>query len=184
MEQDKGFIERHKIAIFGSGALLVIGLIFLIIVIIAALVFLIGFSEPQSVPPIIGTSNPSVGIPNSNTGTPDSLPIANTPNDSNVPNSVIPSNDSLWAAIELSFVEKSCLVQAKIQADDLDWAVNSCSCSETKTDSEKNYSCAVSALDRKHDLQVNCIKKNNNCTIISEQGNSVFTFEQLYSLVQ
>jgi len=162
MEKDKGFIESHKIAIFGSGALLVIGLIFLIIIIIAAVVFLIGFSEPQSVSPIIEPSNPSVGIPNS----------------------VVPSNDSLWTSIELSFVEKSCLAQAKIQAGDLDWGINSCSCSETKTDSEKNYSCAVSALDGQHDLQVNCIKKNNNCTIISEQGNFVFTFKQLYSLVQ
>ncbi|MCR4335921.1 MAG: hypothetical protein NUV57_05295 [archaeon] len=182
MEEDKGVIEKHKLVVFGGVALLVAGLIFLIIIIIAALVFFISFPEHLPDSQIAETPKENTGIPNSVTEPPNSSPVVDNSNTSEVPDSFVLSNDSLWATIKLSLVEENCLSQAKIQAGDLDWAVNSCSCSETKTDSEKKYSCSVSALDGPHDLQVNCIKDQNNCIIISEQGEFIFTFEQLYSL--
>lgn len=103
------------------------------------------------------------------------------PGSTNSP-SPVPSNDDLWSTITLPLVEKNCLSAAKVQAGDLAWAVSSCSCSETKTLGEKNYSCTVSAIDGKHNLELDCVKEQGNCVITSEQGTFTFTFQELYQL--
>ena len=98
------------------------------------------------------------------------------------PNYPVPPAEDLWKIITLPLVETNCLSAAKTQAGDLAWAVTSCSCTETKTLVEKNYTCTVFAIDGPHDLGLNCVKEQGNCSVTSEQGNVTFTFEELYRL--
>ena len=164
----------------------ILGVLFLIVIALVALgfvAFLFFQTPPQNFQTPLAITQPTPNVTN-NEGV-DETPSEN-PNVISVetPSALIPDSDSLWGYIQTPLVEQNCLAQAKIRAGDLAWGVGSCSCSETKSDSAKNYSCIVSALDGDHALDVGCIKSQGNCTIISEQGSFVFTFEQLYELVQ
>ena len=150
-----------KVVVFSIVAAIILFLI-VVIVVLLGIVFFLSSDNPQS----------SL-INNSSTNQTGSVN----------PNSPIPQSEDLWDIITLPFVEKSCLSAAKDQAGDFALAVSSCSCSETQTAFEKNYSCVVSALDGEHSLDIDCVKDRGNCNITSEQGTFVFTFEELYQLV-
>lgn len=143
---------------------IVVAIILFLIIIIAVLVGIIFFLSNEDAGSSL-SNNVSIIGPGSTTST-----------------SPVPSNDDLWSTITLPLVEKNCLSAAKVQAGDLAWAVSSCSCSETKTLGEKNYSCVVSAIDGKHNLELDCVKEQGNCVITSEQGTFTFTFQELYQL--
>lgn len=154
----------NKFLLFGIIAIIALILITIILVLIGIVFFLLIDDSSDS---LNSSGNNAIGI-NSGTG-----------------NTVgpIPSTNDLWATITLPFVEKSCLSAAKQQAGDLAIAVTNCSCTETKTLSEKNYSCIVSAFDGDHNLDIDCVNDRGSCNITSEQGLFVFTFEELYNLV-
>lgn len=160
-----------KIFLFGAVALIVLILITVILVLLGIVFFLLAEENSNSLNLNSLSNNSLINNPDSvNSGS------ANT-------GSPIPNANDLWSTITLPFVEKSCLSAAKDQAGDFALAVSSCSCSETQTAFEKNYSCVVSALDGEHSLDIDCVKDRGNCNITSEQGTFVFTFEELYQLV-
>jgi len=153
-----------KVFIFSIVAAIAIFL-FVVIAVLIGIIFLLSSEDGG-----ISLSNTvSAGSGSTETGSTNS----NTP---------IPPDEDLWSSITLPLVEKNCLTAAKVQAGDLAWAVSSCSCTETKTLEEKNYSCAVSAIDGKHDLGLDCVKEQGNCVITSEAGTFTFTFQELYQL--
>ena len=112
-----------------------------------------------------------------------SVPISQNPAPVVLPDPV-PEISPLWDSIQLSVVELTCLSQAKLYAEDLAWAVNSCSCIETVSDSSKEYSCSVSALDGIHPVEISCKKESSKCVIESEEGTKVMGFAELNALVE
>ena len=153
-----------KVILFSIVAVIIIFVVVVIAVLIGIIFLLSGEDGGSSLGNTVSNN-----VSNSGTGTTTST-------------SPIPPTEDLWASITLPSVEKNCLSAAKVQAGDLAWAVSSCSCLETKTLGEKNYSCVVSAIDGPHDLGLDCIKEQGNCVITSEQGTFTFTFQELYQL--
>ena len=173
MGNDKGTVK--KLFLVGIAVAIILFLI-VVIAVLVGIIFLLSSENSES------SLNDNISI--NGTSLIDNVPDSVSINGNNPPNPTppVPTNADLWPSITLPLVEKNCLSAAKVQAGDLAWAVSSCSCTETKTLVEKNYSCAVSAIDGQHNLELDCVKEQGNCVITSEQGNFTFTFQELYQL--
>ena len=165
--------------------LLLLGVVIVIVVVIVLVAFLaLGIIFSPLTSPSVETTN---NYEDSQTITQPTNPTQST-NQNQTPSEPQQSQESvvqesLWGIIQQPLVEKICLEQAKVQAGDLSWAVNSCSCSESIGEEQKNYICSVSAIDGLHAVDISCSKINANCNINSEYGVFVYTFEKLQHLV-
>ncbi|MDP3762470.1 MAG: hypothetical protein Q8Q97_00145, partial [bacterium] len=129
---------------------------------------------------------PSIGGPNV-------PPAGSNPPGNNGPGPIIPGpgepsgtpgeDNSLWLRVSNSLVQDACLSEAKRQAGANSWAVRDCTCSPTEGEDEKSYNCSIGALDGGHPLSIDCFRQKRSCTLVSEQGTSMLTFEQLAAIV-
>ena len=157
--------EKNLLIFSGAVISAIAIVVFLVVLVFAFLVFLPIFQAPQS----------------------------NTPGSNNVPGSSVPVNnvsdnpvvmadkidDAFWSKISKVNVESLCLSEAKRVAGGNAWAVDSCSCSEKSASGKKEFSCSVSALDGEHPVSIECFKKEGYCLVVSEQGASKLTVDDL-----
>ncbi|MAG18327.1 MAG: hypothetical protein CL944_02540 [Candidatus Diapherotrites archaeon] len=167
MGEDKGFIEKHKLAFLAVSGIIIIGLILLILLIIVSVFLFFNFSSSET----------------SNTGLPNNSPLIGSPNNPtyNSNNPALPKFEG-WDSISKSVVEQACLIKAKEFVGDLAWGVSSCACSASESDSIKSYGCSVSALDGQHPFIAECVRADSICNITSDQGDISLTFSELEQL--
>lgn len=97
-------------------------------------------------------------------------------------NQSINKTEQQWNNISNAQAEKGCLKQAKKVATNEGYSealVFSCKCVSQETSATKTYDCSVSAMDGSHDVSINCVKAQNKCIVISEQGTKVYNFDEL-----
>jgi hypothetical protein len=162
----------------------------------SALIAIILFACPFTAPQEAGAPQPSSPPMNSSP-----LPVYNPPNASintSPPqpnasiNASLPANATLldnterdWALINKANVENACFSQAKKTAAASGYSemvVSGCACSAQESAGIKSYDCSVSALDGQHPLSIICTKSSRSCSVISQQGNATYTFDQLQAL--
>lgn len=87
-----------------------------------------------------------------------------------------------WSRINKKNVEKVCLSETKKEAVDQgypDFSVSSCSCTTKEEITTKEYSCTISALDGSHPISIKCLKSDEECEIITEEGKQSISFEEI-----
>ncbi|VVB73789.1 Uncharacterised protein [uncultured archaeon] len=152
----------------------IIAIVFFVIVLFAALLFL-----PSLIPRF---DMPKASLPLQNRSV--AQPVNGTP--APAPNATLPSNetanmtDHYWGLITESNVESLCLDEAKAQAGSNSWAVLDCGCTESVTPDKKTYGCNVSAMDGMHPFSAECTRSADSCVLRSiEAGDFSYSFEEL-----
>lgn len=114
--------------------------------------------------------------------TPENATLNKTPEKLNDTNNITNKTDGQWLQINRAQAEKGCLKQAKKVAVDQGYSaalVFSCTCVAKETNITKSYDCDVSAMDGNHQVSINCVKAQNQCLVISEQGTDSYNFNEL-----
>jgi hypothetical protein len=94
--------------------------------------------------------------------------------------------EKVWLMIGKDNVEALCLSKAKEEAVAMGYSdslVFGCACTAQELESTKAYDCKISALDGEHSVSVMCAKAQKTCAIVSEQGTTASTFEDLAAFV-
>ncbi|MBU0591743.1 hypothetical protein KKF81_06955 [Candidatus Micrarchaeota archaeon] len=93
-----------------------------------------------------------------------------------------------WGQITTQTVENNCLGQARQLAVSEGYdgmAVLGCSCVAVESDLMKTYDCSINTIDitsPPKKLLVHCYKSTSECTVASELGLDVYTFDELKGL--
>lgn len=101
------------------------------------------------------------------------------------PNNLTESEYALWQRLNVSNVEKVCLNKAKEAAGSNAWAVSGCKCVGNETIETKSYNCNLQVFDpsgTKYTAEIICKQKEKTCSIATNLGESVLTFNELMVL--
>ncbi len=97
---------------------------------------------------------------------------------------ISPADYALWLLIDKTNVESACYEKAREEAGSNAWAVRGCTCSETATQQEKQYTCTVDTVVNAgtYFADIDCTLASAQCTVTTNFGSQNVTFEQLRSL--
>jgi hypothetical protein len=100
-----------------------------------------------------------------------------------------PKNDTAdetrWAFINKTNVEKNCVIQAQEYAAAQGFgpgAVYGCACQADEKATTKTYTCMISALDGSHKVDISCGKEKSSCAFSVGGRTQELTLDQIYAI--